>query len=75
MDLLYIDRADFNFEKGTVKLFSSKAYNITSNKLLYLFNMVLISILVCFIFVYLLRKFLPKKKQKDIEKGQELIEL
>ena len=23
MDLLFIDRADFNFEKGTVKLYSS----------------------------------------------------
>ena len=75
MDLLYIDRADFNFEEGTVKLFSSKAYNITSSKLLFLFNMVLMSILVGCICVYLLRRFLPKKKQKDIEKGQELIEL
>ena len=75
MDLLYIDRADFNFEKGTVKLYSSKAYNITSNKLLYLFNMVLVSVLVGIIFAYLLRRFLAKKKQKDIEKGQELVEL
>ena len=75
MDLLYIDRADFNFEEGTVKLFSSKAYNITSSKLLYLFNMVLMSILVGCICVYLLRRFLPKKKQKDIEVGQELLDL
>jgi len=75
MDLLFIDRADFNFEKGTVKLYSSRAYDITSNKLLYLLYMIILGAVVSFILGYVLRRYLPKKKQKDIQKGEELLEL
>ena len=66
---------DFNFEKGTVKLYSSRAYDITSNKLLYLLYMIILGAVVSFILGYVLRRYLPKKKQKDIQKGEELLEL
>ena len=75
LDLLFVQRADFDYGKGTVKLFSTKAYHPSSNKLLYLATMVIYSVLVCVAMGFALRSCCAKKKQKDIKKGEELLEL
>ena len=75
LDLLNVQRADFDYGNGCVKLFSSKAYHPSSNKLLYLATIVLYSIVVGVVFTYVLRAFCAKKKQKDIKKGEELLDL
>ena len=75
LDLLNVQRADFDYRNNCVKLFSAKAYHPSSNKLLYLATIVLYSIVVGVIFTYVLRAFCAKKKQKDIKKGEELLDL
>ena len=37
--------------------------------------MIILGTVVSFILGYVLRRYLPKKKQKDIQKGEELLEL
>ena len=75
IDLLFVQRADFDYGKGTVKLYSSKAYHPSSNKLLYLATMILYSIIVGVALGFILRSCCAKKKQKEIKKGEELLEL
>ena len=75
IDTLNIDRLDFDFNLYVVRIFSNTAYDIDGNKLLFLFKYILLTIAICVWICIILRVFLAKKKQKDIEKGTELQEL
>ena len=75
VDALNIDRLDFDYNIYVVRIFSSSAYDIDGNKLLFLFKYIILTISICCWLTVLLRVFLAKKKKKDIPEGQELEEL
>ena len=75
IDTLNIDRLDFDFNLYVVRIFSNTAYDIDGNKLMFLFKYILLTITIGIWVCIMLRLFLAKKKQKDIEKGTELQEL
>ena len=75
VDTLNIDRLDFDFNLYVVRIFSNTAYDITGNKLMFLFKYILLTIAICVWICVILRVFLPKKKQREILRGTELQEL
>ena len=75
IDVIGVDRVDFNFEEQFVKLYSKPSYDITKSKPQLLID-VFVYITVVGIFMgFAFSCFCEKKKQKDIEPGEELIEL
>ena len=75
MDEMKIDRADFDYTNNCVKLYSASARDIGKFKLLLLAYFALISALFVFCFACCLRCFCFRKEQKDIKKGEELVDL
>ena len=75
IDVIGVDRVDFNFEEQFVKLYSKPSYDITKSKPQLLRDVFVYIIVVCIFLGFGWRCFFQKKKQKDILPGEELIEL
>ena len=75
MDEMKIDRADFDYTNNCVKLYSASARDINKFKLLLLAYFALISALFVFCCACFLRCCCFRKEQKDIKKGEELVDL
>ena len=75
IDVIGVDRVDFNFEDQFVKLYSKPSYDITKSKPQLLIDVFVYITVVGRFMGCAFRCFCEKKKQKDIEPGEELIEL
>ena len=75
IDVIGVDRVDFNFEEQYVKLYSKPSYDITKSKPQLLIDVFVYIIVVCIFLGFAWRCFCQKKKQKDILPGEELLEL
>lgn len=75
IDNLNVHRADFDFSKGEVTLFSPTAYDIFSSKTYILFSFVLFGIAISIIIGVIIRTQCQKKRKSEMakEEGQELI--
>ena len=75
IDVIGVDRFDFNFEENTVKLYSKPSYDITISKIQLLRDvfiyMSIIGVMLGFIFLV----FCKKKKRSEIKPGEELTDL
>jgi hypothetical protein len=75
VDIIGIERFDFNFEDSTVKLYSKPSYDITKSKPQLLRDVFIYMTIVCVMLCFMFLVFCQKKKPSDIEPGQELEEL
>ena len=75
IDVIGIERFDFNFEDGTVKLYSKPSYDITKSKPQLLRDVFIYMTIVCVMLAFGFLVFCQKKKQSEIEPGKELEEL
>ncbi len=75
VDVIGVDRFDFNFEDGTVKLYSKPSYDITKSKPQLLRDVIVYMTVVCIMLGFMFRVFCQKKKASEIKPGEELIEL
>ena len=78
IDVLNVHRADFDFtdpEHQTVVLYSPTAYHIEGSKPYILLEYAALSIVFITIFGFFVRCCCQKKKQTEIKKGEELLEL
>ena len=75
VDIIGVDRFDFNFEESTVKLYSKPSYDITKSKPQLLRDVFVYMTVICVMLTFMFRVFCQKKRQKDIKPGEELIEL
>ena len=75
VDVIGVDRFDFNFEDSTVKLYSKPSYDITKSKPQLLRDVFVYMTVICVMLTFMFRVFCQKKRQKDIKPGEELIEL
>ena len=75
IDVIGVDRVDFNFEDQYVKLYSKPSYDITKSKPQLLIDVFVYIIVVCVFLGFAWRCFCQKKLQKDIQPGEELLEL
>lgn len=62
IDLLNVERADFDYINGTVTLYSPTAYDITGSKLMILLYFIAFACTFCFILGYTLRSCCQKKR-------------
>ena len=75
VDIIGIERFDFNFEDSTVKLYSKPSYDITKSKPQLLRDVFVYMTIVCVMLCFMFLIFCGKKKPSEIEPGQELEEL
>ena len=78
IDLLNVHRADFNYNdenNATVILYSPTAYDIFGSKAYILVMFVIFAIVFCTILGAVVRRLCSKKRQSEIKKGEELLEL
>ena len=75
VDIIGVDRFDFNFEESTVKLYSKPSYDITKSKPQLLRDVFVYMTVICVMLTFMFRVFCQKKRQNDIKPGEELIEL
>ena len=75
IDVIGVDRFDFNFEDNTVKLYSKPSYDITKSKPQLLRDVFIYMTVVCVMLCFMFLVFCQKKKPSEIEPGQELEEL
>jgi hypothetical protein len=75
IDVIGIERFDFNFEDGTVKLYSKPSYDITKSKPQLLRDVFIYMTIVCVMLAFGFLVFCQKKKQSEIEPGKEMEEL
>ena len=75
VDIIGIERFDFNFEDSTVKLYSKPSYDITKSKPQLLRDVFIYMTIVCVMLCFMFLIFCGKKKPSEIEPGQELEEL
>ena len=78
IDLLNVHRADFNYNdenNATVILYSPTAYDIFGSKAYILVMFVIFAIVFCTILGAVVRCLCSKKRQSEIKKGEELLEL
>ena len=75
VDVIGVDRFDFNFEDMTVKLYSKPSYDITKSKPQLLRDVFVYMTVICIMLGFAFRIFCQKKKQSEIKPGEELIEL
>jgi hypothetical protein len=75
VDVIGVDRFDFNFEEGTVKLYSKPSYDITKSKPQLLRDVFIYMTIVCVMLAFGFLVFCQKKKPSEIEPGKELDEL
>jgi len=69
LDLIFVDRADFNYEEGYVKLYSAFAHDITKVKLMLLLYFAIFSVFICIILGCWLRCCCQTTSSKDYKKG------
>lgn len=75
IDLLNVNRIDYNFDAQTVSIYSPKAHDVTKNKWLILLGFVIGSILLCTAFGFFCNKFCAKKKGVVVKENRELDDL
>lgn len=78
IDLLNVHRADFVYDdngESSVKLYSPTAYDVSLTKYYLLWIFSFFSIVVCIILGVCLRCCCQKKRQKDIPRSQELLDI
>ena len=75
VDVIGVDRFDFNFEDMTVKLYSKPSYDITKSKPQLLRDVFIYMTVMCIMLGFAFRIFCQKKKESEIKPGQELDEL
>ena len=75
IDVIGVDRFDFNFEDSTVKLYSKPSYDITKSKPQLLRDVFIYMTIVCVMLCFMFLVFCQKKKPSEIQPGQELEEL
>ena len=78
IDLLNVHRADFNYNdenNATVILYSPTAYDIFGSKAYILVMFVIFAIVFCTILGAVVRRLCSKRRQSEIKKGEELLEL
>lgn len=75
VDVIDVDRFDFNFEDSTVKLYSKPSYDITKSKPQLLRDVFVYMTVICIMLGFMFRVFCQKKKASEIKPGEELIEL
>ncbi len=75
VDVIGVDKFDFNFEDGTVKLYSKPSYDITKSKPQLLRDVFVYMTVMCIMLGFMFRVFCQKKKASEIKPGEELIEL
>ena len=75
VDIIGLERFDFNFEDSTVKLYSKPSYDITKSKPQLLRDVFVYMTIVCVMLCFMFLVFCKKKKPSEIEPGQELEEL
>ena len=75
IDVIGVDRFDFNFEDNTVKLYSKPSYDITKSKPQLLRDVFVYMTIICIMLGFMFIVFCQKKKQSEIKPGEELIEL
>jgi hypothetical protein len=75
VDVIGVDRFDFNFEDNTVKLYSKPSYDITKSKPQLLRDVFVYMTVICIMLGFGFRVFCQKKKESEIKPGEELTEL
>ena len=75
VDVIGVDRFDFNFEDMTVKLYSKPSYDITKSKPQLLRDVFVYMTVICIMLGFAFRIFCQKKKQSEIKPGEELTDL
>ena len=75
VDVIGVERFDFNFEEGTVKLFSKPSYGITKNEPQFLRDAFIYMTIVGVMLAFRFLAFCQKRKSNEIEPGKELDEL
>ena len=75
VDVIGVDRFDFNFEDNTVKLYSKPSYDITKSKPQLLRDVFVYMSIVCVMLGFMFLVFCQKKKPSEIKPGEELTEL
>ncbi len=75
VDVIGVDRFDFNFEEKTVKLYSKPSYDITKSKPQLLRDVFVYMTIICIMLGFGFRIFCQKKKQSEIKPGEELTDL
>ena len=75
VDVIGVDRFDFNFEDNTVKLYSKPSYDITKSKPQLLRDVFVYMTVICIMLGFGFRVFCQKKKEKEIKPGEELTDL
>ena len=75
VDVIGVDRFDFNFEDRTVKLYSKPSYDITKSKPQLLRDVFIYMGIMCVMLGFGFRIFCRKKKESEIKPGEELTDL
>ena len=75
VDVIGVDRFDFNFEDMTVKLYSKPSYDITKSKPQLLRDVFVYMTVICIMLGFGFRVFCQKKYEKEIKPGEELTDL
>ena len=75
VDIIGVERFDFNFEENTVTLYSKYSYDITRSSAKYLLKVFIYMSIICVILGFIFLAFCKKKKQSEIKPGEELNDL
>ena len=75
IDVIGVDRFDFNFEENYVKLYSKPSYDITKSKPQLLRDVFIYMTVICIMLGFGFRIFCQKKKESEIKPGEELTDL
>ena len=75
VDVIGVDRFDFNFEEKTVKLYSKPSYDITKSKPQLLRDVFVYMTIICIMLGFGFIVFCQKKKQSEVKPGEELTDL
>ena len=75
IDVIGVDRFDFNFEENYVKLYSKPSYDITKSKPQLLRDVFIYMTVICIMLGFGFRIFCQKKKESEIKPGEVLTDL
>ena len=75
VDVIGVERFDFNFEDNTVKLYSKPSYDITKSKPQLLRDVFIYMSIICVMLGFMFLVFCQKKKESEIKPGEELTDL
>ena len=75
VDVIGVERFDFNFEDSTVKLYSKPSYDITKSKPQLLRDVFIYMSIICVMLGFMFLVFCQKKKESEIKPGEELTDL